>query len=64
MQCGRHILFHRGRASHAPGTIIEYAIDPSIGCLPAERIRNNFKNFAGHWIIGVHAMNIKASASK
>ncbi|MGF6611854.1 hypothetical protein OKW45_006776 [Paraburkholderia sp. WSM4175] len=64
MQCGRHILFHRGRASHTSGTSIEYAIDPSVGCVPAERIRNNFKNIAGHWVIGIHSMNIKTGTGK
>ncbi|TAM51512.1 MAG: hypothetical protein EPN57_17250 [Paraburkholderia sp.] len=64
MQVGRHILFHRARGSHAPGTAIEYALDPSLGCKPSDRIRTNFKNIAGHWIIGIHAMNTKATASK
>ncbi|CAB3688095.1 hypothetical protein [Trinickia soli] len=64
MQMGRHILFHRARGSHSPGTTIEYALDPSLGCKPTDRIRTNFKNIAGHWIIGIHSMNAKASATK
>lgn len=64
MEVGRHILFHRAKASHASGTTIEYALDPAPWCKPADRVRTNFKSIAGHWAIGIHAMNTKASASK
>lgn len=64
MEVGRHILFHRAKASHASGTTIEYALDPSLSCKPADRVRTNFKNIAGHWVIGIHAMNGKAGTGK
>jgi hypothetical protein len=64
MEVGRHVLFHRAKASHASGTMIEYALDPSQGCKPADRVRTNFKNIAGHWAIGIHAMNTKGGAGK
>ncbi len=63
MEMGRHILFHRAKGSHAPGTI-EYALDPAPWCKPADRVRTNFKNIAGHWAIGIHAMNTKSGAGK
>ncbi|NML99750.1 hypothetical protein HHL24_17635 [Paraburkholderia sp. RP-4-7] len=64
MEVGRHILFHRAKASHSSGTTIEYALDPAPWCKPADRVRTNFKNVAGTWVIGIHAMNTKAGASK
>ncbi|AFQ49470.1 hypothetical protein [Burkholderia cepacia] len=64
LEMGRHILFHRGRATHASGTTIEYALDPAPWQKPADRVRTNFKNIAGHWAIGIHAMNTKAGTSK
>jgi hypothetical protein len=64
MEVGRHILFHRAKASHASGTAIEYALDPASWCKPADRVRTNFKNVAGTWAIGIHAMNTKAGAGK
>lgn len=59
MEVGRHILFHRAKASHASGTTIEYALDPAPWCKPADRVRTNFKSIAGPWVIGIHAMNAK-----
>ena len=64
MEVGRHILFHRAKATHAPGTTIEYALDPAPWCKPADRVRTTFKSVAGTWAIGIHAMNTKASATK
>ncbi|WP_207005331.1 hypothetical protein [Trinickia mobilis] len=64
MEVGRHILFHRAKASHASGSTIEYALDPASWCKPADRVRTNFKNIAGHWAIGIHAMNGKGGAGK
>ncbi|WP_233864063.1 hypothetical protein [Paraburkholderia adhaesiva] len=64
MEVGRHILFHRAKASHTPGTTIEYALDPAPWCKPADRVRTNFKGVAGTWAIGIHAMNSKAGAGK
>jgi hypothetical protein len=64
MEVGRHILFHRASASHSSGTTIEYALDPAPWCKPAERVRTNFKNIAGHWAIGIHAMNTRAGPGK
>jgi hypothetical protein len=64
MDLGRHILFHRAKASHASGTTIEYALDPAPWCKAADRVRTSFKNIAGHWAIGIHAMNTKAGAGK
>jgi hypothetical protein len=58
MEIGRHILFHRAKGTHAPGAI-EYALDPAPWCKPADRVRTNFKNVAGHWAIGIHAMSGK-----
>lgn len=64
MEVGRHILFHRGKSGHAPGTTVEYALDPAPWCKPADRVRTNFKTIAGHWVIGLHAMSGKAGAGK
>ena len=64
MQCGRHIIFHRARCSHSSGTIIEYGLDPAPWVQPAERIRTNWKDIAGHWIIGIHPMHTKAGTGK
>ena len=64
MECGRHILFHRAKASHASGTTVEYALDPALWCKPADRVRTNFKNIAGTWAIGIHAMNTNAGTGK
>jgi hypothetical protein len=61
MEVGRHILFHRAKASHSSGTAIEYALDPAPWCKPADRVRTNFKNVAGTWAVGIHAMSIKAA---
>jgi hypothetical protein len=47
------------KASRASGTTIEYALDPALWCKPADRVRTNFKNVAGTWAIGIHAMNTK-----
>jgi hypothetical protein len=64
MEVGRHILFHRAKASHSSGTTIEYALDPAPWCKPADRVRTNFKNIAGHWMIGIHGMDGKGGAGK
>lgn len=64
MEMGRHILFHRGKASHAPGTSIEYALDPAPWGKAADRVRTNFKSIAGHWVIGIHPMGGKGAAGK
>jgi hypothetical protein len=64
MEVGRHILFHRAKASHASGTTIEYALDPAPWCKPADLVRANFKSIAGHWVIGIHAMSGKAGTGK
>lgn len=63
MEVGRHLLFHRAKTSHAPGTV-EYALDPAPWCKPVDRVRTNFKSIAGHWVIGIHAMNNTAGAGK
>lgn len=62
MEMGRHILFHRAKASHASGTTIEYALDPAPWAKPADRVRTNFKNIAGTWAIGIPAMNTKGGS--
>ncbi|PTB21615.1 hypothetical protein C9I57_08280 [Trinickia symbiotica] len=66
MDMGRHILFHRAKATHTSGTTIEYALDPLPGIPPAERVRTDIKNLIGRgtWTIGVHQMKTKAGASK
>jgi hypothetical protein len=64
MDVGRHILFHRAKASHASGTKIEYALDPAPWQKPADRVRTNFKGIAGTWSIGIHAMNTKTGSGK
>ncbi|PLZ00071.1 hypothetical protein CY652_23045 [Burkholderia sp. WAC0059] len=64
MEMGRHILFHRAKATHTPGTTIEYALDPAPWQKPTDRVRTNFKSIAGHWAIGIHAMGAKAGAGK
>jgi hypothetical protein len=64
MEMGRHVLFHRAKESHASGTVVEYAMDPALWCKPADRVRTNFKNIAGHWVIGIHSMQTKGGAGK
>jgi hypothetical protein len=59
IEFGRRILFHRATGSHSPEIKIEYAFDPAPWVKPADRVRTNFKNIAGHWCIGVHAMSGK-----
>ncbi|MBN3802180.1 hypothetical protein GXB81_03800 [Paraburkholderia sp. Ac-20336] len=64
MDVGRHILFHRAKASHASGTTIEYALDPAPWQKPADRVRTNFKGIGGTWFIGIHAMNTRGGSGK
>jgi hypothetical protein len=64
MEVRRHILFHREKASHSSGTVIEYALDPASWCKPADRVRTNFRSIAGHWVIGLHAMSGRAGSGK
>ena len=64
MEVGRHILFHRAKATHAPATLIEYALDPAPWTKPADRVRTNFKTIKGTWAIGIHAMNTKAGPGR
>lgn len=65
MEVGRHILFHRAKASHAPEKI-EYAIDPAPWIAPTERVRTGIKDkdLVGTWVIGITPMNGKAGASR
>jgi hypothetical protein len=56
-ELGRHVLFHRAKASHAPTTIITYMIDPAYWVEPQEHIRTSFKGLPVSWFIAVHAMN-------
>ena len=63
MEIGRHILFHRAKASHASGTTIE-TLDPAPWCKPVDRARTNFKSVSGTWAAGIHATNTKGGSGK
>lgn len=62
-EIGRHVVFHRARASHAPKTVVEYMIDPAYWVPEGQRIRVEFNDCQPAWYIGVHAMS-KSSAGK
>lgn len=38
---GRHVLFHRARASHDPGSKVEYVIDPAYWVPPQDQVRTS-----------------------
>ena len=56
-EVGRHVLFHRAKASHDPKTVIEYMIDPAYWVDAKEQVRTDFKGLTPSWYIGIHAMN-------
>lgn len=63
-ELGRHVIFHRAKASHAPKTVVEYMIDPAYWVSEAQRVRVEFKDCQPAWYIGVHAMNKAAPGGK
>jgi hypothetical protein len=63
MEVGRHVLFHRAKASHDTKTVTEYLIDPAYWIKPEEQVRTDFRGLSGCWAIGIHAMN-KAGVAK
>ncbi|QET02560.1 hypothetical protein FOB72_11275 [Cupriavidus pauculus] len=62
IELGRHVVFHRAKASHAPKTIVEYMVDPAYWVSEAQRIRVEFKDCQPAWYIGIHAMSKAPSA--
>lgn len=53
-EVGRHVVFHRAKASH-DAKIVEYAIDPTPG-KPEVVVRTDLAELAPAWYIGVHPM--------
>lgn len=61
-EVGRHVVFHRAKASH-DGKIVEYVID--VGAASAEAtVRTDVAALAPAWYIGVHPMNKTAGSAK
>ncbi|GAB7541399.1 polysaccharide deacetylase family protein [Cupriavidus sp. 8B] len=63
-EIGRHTVFHRAKASHAPKTVIEYMIDTAYWVDTAQQVRTDFTGFQPAWYIGVHAMSKLAASGK
>lgn len=63
-EIGRHVVFHRATASHAPKTTIAYAIDPAHWVEPSAQVRTDLNDLAPAWYIGVHPMASKVTNSK
>ncbi|WP_233238834.1 hypothetical protein [Bordetella sp. LUAb4] len=63
-EIGRHVVFHRATASHAPKTNIAYAIDPAHWVEVSAQVRTDLNSLAPAWFIGVHPMASKAPTSK
>jgi hypothetical protein len=62
-EVGRHVVFHRAKASHDAKTVA-YAIDPTASS-PELRVRTDLDALAPAWYIGVHPMaKTAASAPK
>jgi len=51
---GRHVLFHRARASHDPGIKVEYVIDPAYWIEPHDYVRTSLPDI--HWFMEVYPM--------
>jgi len=59
-EVGRHVVFHRAKASH-DAKIVEYAIDPTASA--EARVRTDLNVLAPAWYIGVHPMGKAPAAS-
>lgn len=59
-EVGRHVVFHRAKASH-DAKIVEYAVDPTASN-PETQVRTDLNVLAPAWYIGVHPMG-KAPAT-
>lgn len=53
-EVGRHVVFHRAKASH-DAKIVEYVIDPTASS-PDARVRTDLNVLAPAWYIGIHPM--------
>lgn len=53
-EVGRHVVFHRAKASH-DGKILEYVVDPTAGKADLQ-VRTDLAELAPAWFIGVHPM--------
>jgi hypothetical protein len=51
---GRHVLFHRARASHDSGIKVEYVIDPAYWIEPQDYVRTRLPTI--QWYLGVCVM--------
>ena len=51
---GRHVLFHRARASHDPGIMVEYVIDPAYWLESGDFVRTGLPDI--HWFMKVYPM--------
>jgi hypothetical protein len=54
---GRHVLFHRARASHNPSIKVEYMIDPGYWTEPQDYVRTCLPPI--QWFIEVRAMKAR-----
>jgi len=59
-EVGRHVVFHRAKASH-DAKVVEYVVDPT-ATKPELQIRTDLGALAPAWYIGVHPMG-KAPAT-
>lgn len=62
LEMGRHVVYHRGRASHDPKATVQYVIDPAYWIKPQDHVRTALPPTA--YFIGIHAMNSKSGAGK
>ncbi|WP_028229074.1 hypothetical protein [Paraburkholderia ferrariae] len=62
LEMGRHVLYHRGRASHDPKVNVQYVMDPAYWIKPQDHVRTALPPTA--YFIGIHAMQQKAGAGK
>ena len=51
---GRHVLFHRARASHDASIVREYVIDPAYWIAPQDYVRTNLPEI--QWYLGIRVM--------
>lgn len=61
-EVGRHVVFHRAKASH-DAKIVEYIIDVS-ATSPQSSVRTDIATLAPAWYIGVHPMNKTSGTAK
>lgn len=61
-EVGRHVVFHRAKASH-DAKIVEYVIDVGAASTQAT-VRTDVAALAPEWYIGVHPMNKATGSAK